>query len=270
MRNCCSIGQWPMEMVCDTPVPYYEVGVSCGLPGEMGELPPEMVLLPSMLTRGRQVFIVNAEGDSMTGVGIYSGDALLIESTQRVHCGEVVMVSIDGAEVLKVYYVDDTGRHWLLPANDKYHPRELTADMNVRFCGRMVCNLSAPHVSVSHCGEVIRQFKARQKQHQPDMNERLTEAVIQCSHLFWAASAWAVVYCVMRDKYCYDKPVAEFERMAQALKLPATFRFVCGEGTVQRTISNHEYMRKSIDKWEEQGAADRELKLMTVLIKELA
>ena len=58
--------------------------------------------------------------------------------------------------------------------------------------------------------------------------------------------------------------------MAQALKLPATFRFVCGEGSVQRTISNHEYMRKSIDKWEEQGAADRELKLMTVLIKELA
>ena len=105
-----------MEMVCDTPVPYYEVGVSCGLPGEMGELPPEMVLLPSMLTRGRQVFIVNAEGDSMTGVGIYSGDALLIESTQRVHCGEVVMVSIDGEELLKVYYVDDCGRHWLLPA----------------------------------------------------------------------------------------------------------------------------------------------------------
>jgi hypothetical protein len=142
--------------------------------------------------------------------------------------------------------------------------------MNVRICGRMVCNLSAPHVSVKHCGEVVRQFKAKQKQHQPDMYERLTEAVIQCSHLFWAASAWAVAYCVMRDKYCYDKPVAEFERMAQALKLPATFRFVCGEGSVQRTISNHEYMRKSIDKWEEQGAADRELKLMTVLIKELA
>ena len=79
-----------------------------------------MVLLPSMLTRGRQVFIVNAEGDSMTGVGIYSGDALLIESTQRVHCGEVVMVSIDGAEVLKVYYVDDTGRHWLLAPPWRY------------------------------------------------------------------------------------------------------------------------------------------------------
>ena len=41
-------------------------------------------------------------------------------------CGEVVMVSIDGAEVLKVYYVDDTGRHWLLPANPKYPPIEVT------------------------------------------------------------------------------------------------------------------------------------------------
>jgi hypothetical protein len=30
----------------------------------------------------------------------------------------VVMASIDGEELLKVYYVDDTGRHWLLPAND--------------------------------------------------------------------------------------------------------------------------------------------------------
>ena len=126
MRNCCSIGQWPMEMVCDTPVPYYEVGVSCGLPGEMGELPPEMVLLPSMLTRGRQVFIVNAEGDSMTGVGIYSGDQILIEGTQRVNSGEVVMASIDGEELLKVYYVDDCGRHWLLPANPKYPPIEVT------------------------------------------------------------------------------------------------------------------------------------------------
>ena len=122
MRNFGNIGQWPMGLVCDTPVPYYEVGVSCGLPNEMGQLPPEMILLPSEITRGRSVFIVDADGDSMTGVGIYSGDQLLIESTQRVHSGEVVMVSIDGEELLKVYYVDDTGRHWLLPANPHYKP----------------------------------------------------------------------------------------------------------------------------------------------------
>lgn len=265
MRNFSSIGQWPMGLVCDTPVPYYEVGVSCGLPGEMGELPPEMVLLPSMLTRGRQVFIVNAEGDSMTGVGIYSGDALLIESTQRVHCGEVVMASIDGEELLKVYYVVDTGRHWLLPANDKYHPRELTADMNVRFCGRMVCNLSAPHVSVSHCGEVIRRFKAEQEQHQPDQYELLAKAVAQCDHLFWASSAWAVAYGVMRDCCNGTDNMNEFERRVQLMQLPTGFDHRCTNGTIQRTVSNHPYMRKSVDKWAANGAAQRELVLLQQL-----
>jgi len=265
MRNYGNIGQWPMGLVCDTPVPYYEVGVSCGLPSEMGQLPPEMIMLPSMLTRGRSVFIVDADGDSMTGVGIYSGDQILIEGTQRVNSGEVVMASIDGEELLKVYYVDDCGRHWLLPANDKYQPRELTADMNVRICGRMVCNLSAPHVSVKHCGEVVRQFKAKQKQHQPDMYERLTEAVIQCSHLFWAASAWAVVFGVLRD--CCGKPgnMQEFERSAMRLQLPAGFKHPCSIGTVQRTISNHRYMEKHIDNWAANGALNRELKLMEQL-----
>lgn len=262
MRNYANIGQWPMGLVCDTPVPYYEVGVSCGLPNEMGQLPPEMILLPSEITRGRSVFIVDADGDSMTGVGIYSGDQLLIESTQRVNSGEVVMVSIDGEELLKVYYVDDCGRHWLLPANDKYQPRELTANMNVRFCGRMVCNLSAPHVSVKHCGEVVRQFKAKQKLQEPDIYERLTEAAVQCSSYFWAASAWTVAFGILRD--CCNQPnnMKEFERRAEQLKLPKDFKFPCSMGTVQRTISNHRYMEKHIDNWEANGALDRELKLL--------
>ena len=254
-----------MGLVCDTPVPYYEVGVSCGLPNEMGQLPPEMILLPSEITRGRSVFIVDADGDSMTGVGIYSGDQILIEGTQRINSGEVIMASIDGEELLKVYYVDDCGRHWLLPANDKYQPCELTADMNVRICGRMVCNLSAPHVSVKHCGEVVRQFKAKQKQHQPDVYERLTEAVTQCSHLFWAASAWAVAYGVMRDCCNGTDNMNEFERRVQLIQLPTGFDHRCTNGTIQRTVSNHPYMRKSVDKWAANGAAQRELVLLQQL-----
>ena len=163
MRNLSDISESLTGMVCDTPVPYYEVGVSCGLPGEMGDLPPEMILLPSLMTRGRRVFIVDADGDSMQGVGIYSGDMLLMESTRRVQSGEVVMVDIDGEEVLKTYYVDDDKRHWLLPANDKYKPIEMTEDMNVHFCGRLICNLSTPHDSISHIREQIRRFKETQQ-----------------------------------------------------------------------------------------------------------
>ena len=269
MEQLSNIGCELMGMLCDTMVPYYEVGVSCGLPNEMGNLPPEMILLPSEITRGRHVFIVNAQGDSMQGVGINNGDPLLIESVCNVRSGEIVMVRVDGEEVLKTYFVDEENHHWLLPANDKYAPKLLTEDMDVRFCGRLVCNLSTPHDSIRHINEQIRNFKRHQLE-KKNVMARLPEVVVQGGGLFWAASAWAVVYGVLRDNYGYDKPVAEFERMAQAFKLPATFKFVCGEGSVQRTISNHEYMRMSIDKWEEQGAADRELKLLAFLLKELA
>lgn len=39
-------------LVCDTPVPYYDMGISCGLPNEMGDVPPEMMLVPGFLTMG--------------------------------------------------------------------------------------------------------------------------------------------------------------------------------------------------------------------------
>ena len=37
-------------LVCDTPVPYYDMGISCGLPNEMGDVPPEMMLVPGFLS----------------------------------------------------------------------------------------------------------------------------------------------------------------------------------------------------------------------------
>ena len=44
---------------------------------------------------------------------------------------------------------------------------------------------------------------------------------------------------------------------------------MCMAGTVQRTISNHPYMRLHVDKWKENGASTRELILMGFLIKQL-
>jgi len=60
------------------------------------------------------------------------------------------------------------------------------------------------------------------------------KAVSEGNLLFWAASAWAVAYCV-----------------------------------VQRTISNHPYMRLHIDKWKENGASTREIVLMEFLRKNI-
>ena len=111
MMSNCKILQMDEELVCDTPVPFYEMGISCGLPNEMGDIPPEMMMVPGMLTRGRTVSLVIAEGDSMIGVNIHDGDLLMVERTSHFNNQDIVAAKINGEDMLKSYYMDEYGRH---------------------------------------------------------------------------------------------------------------------------------------------------------------
>ena len=97
------------------------------------------------------------------------------------------------------------------------------------------------------------------------MFQRLAKAVSEGNLLFWAASAWAVAYCVLRDCCDYEGTVSDFERKAVNMTLPMGFDYPCSEGKVQRTLSNHPYMRLHIDKWKGNGASAREIVLMEFL-----
>jgi len=77
----------------------------------------------------------------------------------------------------------------------------------------------------------------------------------------------SVTNCVARDCGGYEGSVKDFERQAMNLSLPLSFKHECSVGTVQRTISNHPYMRLHIDKWRESGASLREIVLMEFLKK---
>ena len=141
MQSNCEFLQMDERMVCDTPVLYYDMGISCGLPSEMGDIPPEMMLVPAALTMGRNVQFVRAQGDSMIGVNIHDGDLLMIENTSHFNNCDIVAAKVDGQDILKTYYMDEHGRHWLVPSNDKYEALLLTEEMDIRFAGRMVWNM---------------------------------------------------------------------------------------------------------------------------------
>ena len=72
---------------------------------------------------------------------------------------------------------------------------------------------------------------------------------------------------MVRDSGGYEGSVKDFERQAMNLSLSPSFKHVCSVGTVQRTISNHPYMRLHIDKWRDSGASLREIVLMEFLKK---
>lgn len=146
------------EMVCDTPVPYYRTTVSCGRPNEFGDVPAEEILLPSMMISGLKVFVVDAGGDSMEGARIFDGDPLLIEKTRHYDIGNIVLAVVDGEQLVKTYYVDDMGRQWLVPANSKYDPLLLTDEMDVKFLGRVKCNLRAPQDALGNVRRFVSDY----------------------------------------------------------------------------------------------------------------
>ena len=92
----------------------------------------------------------------------------------------------------------------------------------------------------------------------------LAGAVEACQSLFWAQSSWAVVYCVCRDYFGVSDNMREFEKRVQALSFSRPV-YACPPGTIQKTISNNDFMRRTVDKWKEEGRAPklaRQLKTM--------
>jgi repressor LexA len=87
--------------------------------GEYLPLPREVV------GREEELFILEVVGDSMIGVGIFSGDWVVVRPLfQAPQNGDIVAATIDGVELegtVKTY--KKVGRHvWLMPQNPAYTP----------------------------------------------------------------------------------------------------------------------------------------------------
>ena len=158
MGSSYNIWQMSEDMACYTPVPYYRTRVSCGLPNEFGDVPAEEILVPSILLSNLKVYVVDAGGDSMEGARIFDGDPLLIEKTRHYDIGNIVLAVVDGEQLVKTYYVDDMGRQWLVPANSKYDPLLLTDEMDVKFLGRVKCNLRAPQDALGNVRRFVSDY----------------------------------------------------------------------------------------------------------------
>lgn len=90
---------------------------------------------------------------------------------------------------------------------------------------------------------------------------QVANAIVQSQSLFWAQSAWAVVYCVCRDHLGMADNMTEFERYIKSLPFTQKLSYECPDGTIQSTLKNNTYMRYPIAKWAENGAKERVLLL---------
>lgn len=254
--------------LCDTPVPVTGNRVNCGKPLDSGEQTiDDYYYLPKSVVGLHPLLEIPAQGNSMTEGDIEEGDLLQTEIGATPSDGDTVIADVNREHTAKVIFTDNKNRHWLIPRNRDYDAIELTEDMEVRITG-VVRNIVKKSVRCPYgeCMAAVNRTLAKRQQ-QGDVFQRLTKAVKEGNLLFWASSSWAVVYCVARDCCGYEGSMKEFEQKAMTMTLPTTFEHVCTRGAVQRTISNHPYMRLHIDKWKENGASLREIVLKEFLRK---
>ena len=72
-------------------------------------------------------YFVRAEGDSMTSLGIFSGDLLVVDRANDASDQSVVIVALNGELTCKIY--DEKGKR-LLSANNLYPPIHVNEDMD--------------------------------------------------------------------------------------------------------------------------------------------
>ncbi len=93
--------------------------VTCGKPIYAQENIEGMYTLPSAIFGKGELFLLHAEGDSMEGVGIKSGDILAVRKSDYAENGQIVVALIDDSATVKTFYKKKD--HIVLhPENSRY------------------------------------------------------------------------------------------------------------------------------------------------------
>ncbi len=96
-------------------------GIPCGLPEEHTEWIEGYMPIPEEWASGN-CYLLRADGDSMTGIGIDDGDLVLIRQQNTARVGDVVVALVDGTDTTLKRYLEDRDRGEILlhAENPKY------------------------------------------------------------------------------------------------------------------------------------------------------
>lgn len=84
---------------------------------------------------------------------------------------------------------------------------------------------------------------------------QVAQALMRCAAYIWGNAAYSVAFCTLRDAYDWGDNATDFERKlaGQGISIP--------EGTVNSAMFRNPWMKYHIDKWEENQASERAIKL---------
>jgi DNA polymerase V len=134
---------FPAEAVAQLPLPLYAARVAAGFPSPADDyIEGKLDLNQHLVKRPAATFFVRAEGDSMIGAGIHSGDILVVDRSLKPYDGKIVIAVLNGEFTVK-RFERRGGALRLLPENDSYPAMEITGAMDFTIWG-VVTNVIHP------------------------------------------------------------------------------------------------------------------------------
>lgn len=104
-------------------LPMYSFRVPAGFPSPADDHIERHISLDELLDlRAPHTYLVQVEGDSMIGAGIFSGDLLAVDRSKDARHGEIVIAALNGEPICKRLHRRD-GVTILLSENKAYPPR---------------------------------------------------------------------------------------------------------------------------------------------------
>ena len=90
-------------------------------------------------------------------------------------------------------------------------------------------------------------------------SELMVNALKQCRAYIWGNSAYAVAFCLCRDRYQWQDNGSYFETLMEEQGME------CPKGTIAATFYNNKYMKMHIDKWKNAQVPKRVMLLVNQL-----
>ena len=79
------------------------------------------VPVPEKLKRGKELFALRIQGESMINAGILNDDIVIVNRTPVAENGEIVVALVEDSATVKRFYKEN-GHYRLQPENDDYEP----------------------------------------------------------------------------------------------------------------------------------------------------
>ena len=204
-------------MVCDTPVPFYDNDVMCGVPNSVGDVVKEVRMLPKELLAMQPEFLVKAKGDSMKGANIADGDLLQVVTDVQASDGDIVMAWMDGEYTIKTYCEDEEGHPWLVPQNEDYDPIRLDDYDDAMMVGVVKqVTKRAPRVAYRSCMKIINKAKRELSRQKEITEEQVSRAIKAIAPMVELGRQWYAVCRVLEDVNVV--PEGDFEGFCQRVR----------------------------------------------------